>query len=408
MSGSGTLEYRTNYVRGDVTGDWSTFSGQLNVTTTGSGDFRIASSYAWPGLPNASVNLAAGTYLYMSGIVNNGPGTTIAIGSLGGASGSFLRGGPTGDRTLTYRVGGKNSDATFAGNISEQGSTTSTALTKTGTAVWTLAGTCSHRGATLVESGTLRLAGTAVLTQTSDLTVRDGATLELRGASVTAGGITLADGSTLVYGGGTLAGETSLGGTLLVDLTGIPAGQVFTIIQNPAATPVSGIFAGNPEGSTLTSGGRTFRLSYAGGDGNDVTLSALTAQEAWRLQHFGTTQDAGNAADNFDANGDGETNLMEFATGQTPHAATRATPSLVKNGSTLEFTYTRSNAALADGLLFTVEWSGTLAAGSWSNAGVSEQILSDNGTLQSVRASLAAGTAAKRFLRLRVTRPGPP
>jgi autotransporter-associated beta strand protein len=408
VNGSGTLEYRTNYVRGDVTGDWSAFGGQLNVTTTGSGDFRIASSYAWPGLPNASVNLAAGTYLYLSGIVNNGTGTTITIGSLGGASGSFLRGGPTGDRTLTYRIGGKNVDATFAGNISEQGSTTRTALTKTGSAVWTLAGTCGHRGATLVESGTLRLTGTADLTQTSDLTVRDGATLELRGASITAGGIHLAEGSTLVYSGGTLTGEATLGGTLLADPTGIPAGQVFTIVQNPAASPVSGIFAGRPDGSTLTSGGRTFRLSYAGGDGNDVTLTALTAQEAWRLEHFGTTQDAGNAADTFDANSDGETNLMEFATGQIPHAATRATPSLLKNGTTLEFTYTRSNAALADGLLFTVEWSGTPAAGGWSNSGVSERILSDNGTLQSVRASLAAGTAAKRFLRLRVTKTTPP
>lgn len=408
VTGAGTLEYRTGYVRGDITGNWSSFTGQVNVTTAGSGDFRIATSYAWPGLPNASVNLAAGTYFYMSGIVNNGAGTTITIGSLGGASGSFLRGGPTGDRTLTYRIGGKNVDATFSGNISEQGSTTMTALTKTGTAVWTLGGNCAHLGATIVESGTLRLIGTASITQSSDFTVRSGAVLDLQGASITAGGINLSDGSTLLYRGGKLTGEASLGGTLQVDLTGVPAGQELTIIQNPVTTPASGIFAGMPQGSTIPSGGRTFRLSYAGGDGNDVTLTALTEQEAWRLTHFGTTEDGGNAADTFDANGDGESNLMEFATGQNPHAATLATPTLVKSGGTLQFTYTRSIAALADGFAFTVEWHDTLAAGNWDTAGVSEQLEDDNGTLQTVLATLPQGTAGRRFVRLRVTPPPAP
>ena len=139
-----------------------------------------------------------------------------------------------------------------------------------------------------------------------------------------------------------------------------------------------------------------------------TTLTALTAQEVWRLTHFGTAQDSSNAAGTFDANGDGEANLMEFATGQNPHAATRATPVLVKNGNTLNFTYTRSNAALTDGILFTVEWNDTFATGVWSHAGVTEQVLSDNGTLQTVRASLATGAAQRRFLRLRVTDPSAP
>ena len=223
VTGSGTLDYRTNYVRADVTGNWTGFAGQLNVTTAGSGDFRIAASYAWPGLPAASVNLAAGTYFYMSGTVNSGAGTSIPIGALSGASGSHLRGGSTGDRPLTYRIGGKNVDATFAGSIGEQGTTTITALTKTGSAVWTLAGTCSHRGATIVDSGTLRLTSTASLTQTADLTVRNGATLDLQGASVTAGGIAFTEGATLAYSGGTLSGEPNLGGSLIVTLA--PLGE---------------------------------------------------------------------------------------------------------------------------------------------------------------------------------------
>jgi autotransporter-associated beta strand protein len=407
VTGNGTLEYRTGYVRGDVTGDWSAFSGQLNVTTSGSGDFRIASNYSWPGLPNASVHLAASTYLYLSGIVNSGAGTTISLGSLSGASGSFLRGGPTGDRTLTYRIGGRNTDSTYAGNIGEQGSTTITALTKTGTGVWTLSGSCSHRGTTIVESGTLRLVSGANITQTTDLSVRSGATLDLAGAAVTAGGITVADGSTLIYRGGTLNGEASLGGSLVADLSGVSAGQEFIIIQNPASTPVSGIFEGKPEGSLLTSGDRSFRLSYAGGDGNDVSLIALSAQQSWRHLHFGSTQNAGAAADSFDANGDGESNLMEFASGQSPQSRSIVNPNLNKNGNVLRFSYSRSKAALSEGFVFTVEWNDTLESGKWSQIGVSEQIQSDNGTMQSVQATMGTSTTSRRFARLRVTAPAP-
>jgi hypothetical protein len=77
---------------------------------------------------------------------------------------------------------------------------------------------------------------------------------------------------------------------------------------------------------------------------------------------------------------------------------------VVKNGATLELTYTRSNAALADGVTFTVEWRDDLTSGVWSSAGVTEQILSDNGIVQSVRASVAAGSG-KRFLHLKVFKP---
>ncbi len=135
-----------------------------------------------------------------------------------------------------------------------------------------------------------------------------------------------------------------------------------------------------------------------------VPLTVLTQQENWRQQHFGTTTNTGNAANTFDPNNDGESNLLEFATGQNPNAATLTTTGVVRSGATLDFTYTRSLAAMADGVTFTVEWSDTLAAGSWSSEGVTEQILSDNGTLQRVKASVAAGTL-RRFVHLKAIRP---
>lgn len=136
-----------------------------------------------------------------------------------------------------------------------------------------------------------------------------------------------------------------------------------------------------------------------------IPLNVLTQQQNWRQTYFGTTANTGHAADFFDANGDGEVNLIEFATAQNPNAGTRSTPTVIRNGATLEFTYTRSLSALADGITFNVEWSDTLDTSSWSSAGVTEQILGDNGTLQSVKASVTAGSGGRRFLHLRISKP---
>ena len=51
------------------------------------------------------------------------------------------------------------------------------------------------------------------------------------------------------------------------------AGASFTIIDNDDKDPVIGTFAGLPEGSTLDVRGGELRISYRGGDGNDVVLS---------------------------------------------------------------------------------------------------------------------------------------
>ena len=55
-------------------------------------------------------------------------------------------------------------------------------------------------------------------------------------------------------------------------------------------------------------------------------------------------------------------------------------------------------------MTFTVEWSDTLAPNSWSNALVTENILTDNGTIQTVKATVPTGSAiALRYARLKVT-----
>jgi fibronectin-binding autotransporter adhesin len=52
-------------------------------------------------------------------------------------------------------------------------------------------------------------------------------------------------------------------------------GVVFVVIDNDGSDAVSGEFDGMPAGSTFTVDGVTYRISYSGGDGNDVTLTVI-------------------------------------------------------------------------------------------------------------------------------------
>lgn len=176
--------------------------------------------------------------------------------------------------------------------------------------------------------------------------------------------------------------------------------------------------------STLESGGSAvIRIAFSSGTGSggghhlfvdNVAISgvttALTPQQAWRFEHFGTIEATGTAADSYDANFDGESNLLEFATGQNPHANTRAETTAALNGSDLEFRYTRSKAALTDGVTFQVRWSDTLAPGSWSSAGVVDVISPDDpgsGDLEERIATIPAGLG-RRFVHLKITGAGNP
>ncbi len=77
------------------------------------------------------------------------------------------------------------------------------------------------------------------------------------------------------YGKLVASGDVSVNtGSLLPSPGFIPqAGQVFTIVEKTSPGPVTGAFLG-PEGTVTTLNGMPFRISYVGGDGNDLTLTA--------------------------------------------------------------------------------------------------------------------------------------
>jgi autotransporter-associated beta strand protein len=53
----------------------------------------------------------------------------------------------------------------------------------------------------------------------------------------------------------------------------LPAGTVFVIIKNDTPGKIEGTFANLPEGATFTSNANTYRATYEGGSGNDLTLT---------------------------------------------------------------------------------------------------------------------------------------
>lgn len=59
--------------------------------------------------------------------------------------------------------------------------------------------------------------------------------------------------------------------TVLPTFTG-PVGTDFVIIENDGAEAVTGTFSGLPQNATFSAGGKTFRVLYNGGSGNDVVL----------------------------------------------------------------------------------------------------------------------------------------
>jgi trimeric autotransporter adhesin len=158
-------------------------------------------------------------------------------------------------------------------------------------------------------------------------------------------------------------------------------------------------------------GDRSAAIRIASNDANespfDITLTGtatagLTVLETWRQTWFGITTNTGDAADDADSDQDGLLNVMEFALGLNPTTASTPVFQTALVGGNIEITYTRSTAAVLAGKTFHVPWTETLNNLDWSETGSTQTILTDNGTTQTVKATIPAGTNSRRFVRLEV------
>jgi len=77
-----------------------------------------------------------------------------------------------------------------------------------------------------------------------------------------------------------VTGIVNLGGTLSLEGDFGPVGVPLTILDNQGTAPIVGNFLGLPEGSTFSSGGSQFQITYAGGTGNDVVVSVVVPEPA--------------------------------------------------------------------------------------------------------------------------------
>jgi hypothetical protein len=77
------------------------------------------------------------------------------------------------------------------------------------------------------------------------------------------------------YGKIIASGDVNLSGGYLTPFPGFnpQPGQVFTIVEKTSPGPIANAFLG-PEGKITILNGMPFRISYVGGDGNDLTLTA--------------------------------------------------------------------------------------------------------------------------------------
>ncbi len=123
----------------------------------------------------------------------------------------------------------------------------------------------------------------------------------------------------------------------------------------------------------------------------------LTALEAWRLLNFNVTTNTGDAADSFDYDHDGLSNLIEFAFGLNPKDSGSLTlPQATLTAAGFGVTFTQP--AGVSGVTYQGEWSPTLAAGSWTP-------VPDTGTGPTHTFNIATVNQPRVFLRFIVTAP---
>lgn len=173
LTGGGDFTFYTSYVRTELLGSWSAFTGRIFVISDADGgDFRYQST---AGYPSAHLDLGANVYAYHNKSMTGN--LTLPIGHLTGNSLASLSGGPTTGRTLTYQIGARNEDGEYAGELNNGAGPV--ALTKVGTGTLTLSGACTHSGATTISAGRLRVTGTSTA---SPVTVQSAGTLGGTGA----------------------------------------------------------------------------------------------------------------------------------------------------------------------------------------------------------------------------------
>ena len=312
FTGSATADHATFLINGGMGAGLAgaslnfidtTTAASANITANGGvdgSDGGVISFQTQSKGGKASITLNGNSELDIS--THNAPGVT--IGSLSG-TGSVLLGA----RLLT--IGSNNQSTTFSGVIQDSGS-----LSKTGTGTLTLTGANTYTGTTTVSAGVLGISNKRGSgTGTGSVNVQAGT---LAGKGIMSGALAIGTGSGsgafLAPAAGTnvqamltiqspltfnadatytytfranrnrtradkvIASGVTINGGAMIALSGqaqgrLTTGLTLTLISNTSANPISGTFSNLPDGAIVTVGRNQLKVSYEGGDGNDLTLT---------------------------------------------------------------------------------------------------------------------------------------
>jgi len=333
LSGTGTVTLGSNTLELDNAA--GTFSGSIG----GTGGFMVSvgtQTLNGTSSVTGTTTIVFGATLNLNDAGSLAGSTVVAGGTfdisdhIGDTAVAGLTGGGTGLVDLgTNTLNITNASGSFAGQVTGAGGLFINGGTQT------LSGNNSYTGVTTVNGGTLQVDGDIV--SSSGVTVNNGGTLAGGGATgnvaVNAGGTLGPGSSTDILTTGSVTFTT--GATFAVEFNGLVPGTEydqlaangtvtlgnatldvtldfaptllddFIVIDNLGVDPVSGTFAGLPDGATFLTAfaglnfldGVFFEIDYQGGDGNDVTLTTVG-------EHY-----TGNSAANVINSGDGD-NVM--------------------------------------------------------------------------------------------------
>ena len=243
LTGGGTLNVNIRYVRGAIVGDWSAFTGQINVqhdavTDGGFHEFRLGNP---AGLPNAYVDFVGTLNFNLHYYRQLTSDTVFPIGALSGENTlAGLVGGDTAAFTLFFDIGAMRTDPasvdTFVGPITDGGGPAG--LIKSGAGTFVLAGPNTYTGPTVINGGVLQIGdgtetvtmGATPITNNSVLVINRTGTMTLSGLITGAGSITnVGDGVVTLGGTNNYTGPTYINAGKLVVSTVSQSPTMYTV-----------------------------------------------------------------------------------------------------------------------------------------------------------------------------------
>ncbi len=289
-----------------------------------------------------------------------------------------------------------------------------------GNVVATIAGAINVRSASEIYTQNGGITITAALSGTGNLVFTGPNPVTFAGTNTYKGslsllntaGFTLASTGTLTFAPAangitnaiTGTNPAILDGTFSIDTsaTSTVSGSSWVLVATSGAKTYGATFTVN--GFTADAGALGARKWTSGSYQYDeatstlsVTAPPLSALQSWRVIHFGDSANSASGANNADPDGDGRSNLLEYALGSDPMAAnTNAPVTLSTSGSFLTLAF---NTIADPSLSYVVQASSDLST--WAPAQTYTG-LSSAGTI-TYTDTTTLGSTTRRFLRLSVS-----